>query len=191
MAIIATPSRRQLAMAALLALAIAGALIRHYAANPSTLRDIGTLLLVMWLPAVGNLIAYLVRRLPRRAPAAPASFAADLPFTPHLRVELNAVHVPAQLKVGLDPQQRQCTLVVGQQGFNARLALPVLEAISGDHPADREGTALELLRPEAGLAHLPAGTRVSPAVRQHRRRQGPRAAGAGAALARCPHLRLH
>ena len=156
MAIIATPSRRQLAMAALLALAVAGGLIRHYAPNPSTLRDIGTLLLVMWLPAVGNLISYLVRRFPRKAPKAPPGFAPDAPFAPHLHLDLHAVHVPEQLLTGLDPQQRQCALLVGQQGFTGRLDVPVMEVISGAAP--RTGhAALELLRPEVALAHLPAG----------------------------------
>lgn len=157
MAIIATPSRRQLAMAVLLALAVAGGVIRHYAPNPSTLRDIGTLLLVMWLPAVGNLISYLVRRMPRRAPGAAPGFADDAPFAPHLRVELRAVHVPAQVLAAIGPQQRQCALLVGQQGFTARLALPVLEAISGAQTAVAQ-PALQLLRPEVALPDLPPGT---------------------------------
>lgn len=144
-------------MAVLLALAVAGGLIRHYADNPSTLRDIGTLLLVMWLPAVGNLISYLVRRWPRRGAKAPAGFAPGAPFVPHLHLDLHAVHVPAQLLPALDPQQRQCALLVGQQGFTGRLALPVMEAISGAAPQPAHAP-LELLRPEVALAQLPAGT---------------------------------
>ncbi|NPC59094.1 hypothetical protein [Caenimonas soli] len=61
-----TSSRRQLVMATLLGLAIVGAAMRYWAPNPSTARDIGTLLMVMWLPAVGNIIAFAVRQLHKR-----------------------------------------------------------------------------------------------------------------------------
>ena len=61
-----TSSRRQIVMATLLGLAIVGGAIRYWAPNPSTARDIGTLLLVMWLPAVGNLVAFVVRQLHKR-----------------------------------------------------------------------------------------------------------------------------
>jgi hypothetical protein len=155
MAIIATPSRRRIAMAVLLAVATAGALIRHYAPNPSTLRDIGTLLLVMWLPAVGNLIAYLVRKIPRR-PARASGFAAGTPFTPHLRVRLQAVDVPAAVLAAIGAQERQCALIVGQQGFTARLEQPVLQALAP--AASPAGVALELLRPSVALPQLQAGT---------------------------------
>jgi len=46
-------------MAVMLVLAAAGGVIREMAPNPSVLRDIGTLMLVLWLPAVGNLVCYL------------------------------------------------------------------------------------------------------------------------------------
>ena len=41
-----TSSRRQIVMATLLGLAIVGAAMRYWAPNPSTARDIGTLMLV-------------------------------------------------------------------------------------------------------------------------------------------------
>ena len=41
----------------LLILALAGAAIRQWADNPSITRDIGTLLLVLWLPIIGNVVA--------------------------------------------------------------------------------------------------------------------------------------
>ena len=56
-----TSARRQIIMATLLGLAIIGAAMRYWAPNPSTTRDIGTLMLVLWLPAVGNLVAFVVR----------------------------------------------------------------------------------------------------------------------------------
>ncbi|MBA2676045.1 hypothetical protein [Ramlibacter sp.] len=162
MAIIATPSRRQLTMAILLAVAVAGAVIRSYAPNPSTLRDVGTLLLVMWLPAVGNLVGYLIRKIPRRAPRAVAGFAADAAFTPHLQVQLHALDVPAHTLASLEAHARQCALVVGQQGFTARAELPILQTLQGAqedaaHPAE-VAVAVELLRPAVAVSHLAAGT---------------------------------
>ena len=64
----ATSHRRQLIVATLLALAIVGAGMRWWAGNPSLARDIGTLLLALWLPAVGNIVAFAIRRW-RAAPA--------------------------------------------------------------------------------------------------------------------------
>ena len=61
-----TSSRRQIIMATLLGLAIVGAAMRYWAPNPSTARDIGTLLMVMWLPAVGNIISFAVRQFHKR-----------------------------------------------------------------------------------------------------------------------------
>ena len=58
----ATAARRKLIVIALLLLAVAGGAIRAWAPNPSTLRDIGSLLLVLWVPVIGNVIAYLVRQ---------------------------------------------------------------------------------------------------------------------------------
>ena len=83
MALIATPARRRLAMIALLVLAASGGVVRWVAPNPSTLRDLGTLLLVLWLPAVGNLIAYFIKRIPRSAPPA-TEFAPGAAFAPQL-----------------------------------------------------------------------------------------------------------
>ena len=61
-----TSSRRQIVMVTLLVLAIVGGAVRYWAPNPSTARDIGTLLLVMWLPAVGNLVSFVIREWHRR-----------------------------------------------------------------------------------------------------------------------------
>src|SRR3954463_5563666 len=120
MALTATPSRRRLAMIALLLLALTGGFIRRYAPNPSTLRDIGSLLLVLWLPAVGNLIAYFVKRIPHRAPPA-TSFPVGSTFNPQLDVRLQATELPGDLLAALDPDERQCTVLVGRAGFTARL----------------------------------------------------------------------
>jgi hypothetical protein len=154
MAIIVTPSRRRLAMTVLLALALAGAVIRAVAPNPSTQRDVGTLLLVLWLPAVGNLVAYLLRKIPRRAPPA-TDFPAGTTFTPQLQVRMERAGLSAQQQAALDPAERRCTLLVGPRGFTARLAEPVAQAL--DAPGPRS-IALELLHPAVALPQLAPGT---------------------------------
>lgn len=148
-----TPSRRRLAMAALLAFAVAGGVIRHFAPDPSTLRDIGTLLLVLWLPAVGNLIAYLVRRMPRRAPRTTTGFPQAGAFVPHLQARLEAVDVPPGVGAALTSSGAECLLLVGRQAFTARLSQPVSRALAGAQPQP-----IELLHPARGLAAFPPGT---------------------------------
>ncbi len=149
-----TPTSRRLAMAAMLTLAVSGGVIRDYADNPSTLRDVGTLLLVLWLPAVGNLIGYLARKIPRSAPP-PTDFPAGAPFTPHLNVQLQSVELPEDFLSTLGPAVRMGTLLVGRQGFTVRTAQPMAQSLAapGSHMV-----MLELLRPAAGLPHLPTGT---------------------------------
>ena len=74
-------SRRKLIVVILLCLAVGGALVRHYAERGTTTRDIGTLLMVLWVPIIGNVIAWLIGKLPRRAPPAePATFDATRAF---------------------------------------------------------------------------------------------------------------
>lgn len=141
-------------MALLLLLAVAGGVIRHFAENPSTLRDIGTLMLVLWLPAVGNLIGYLIRKIPRRAPQA-NDFAPGSVFTPHLEVRLQALDATRELLDAIAPGERRCIVLVGTHAFRARLSVPLEEMIAT--PGDKM-LALELLRPALGLAALPPGS---------------------------------
>ena len=153
MAIIVTPSRRRIAMAIFLALATAGAVIRYYAARDSVLYSIGTLLLVLWLPAVGNLIAWLIQQAPRKAPPA-RGFVAGSAFVPHLRVQVSSlVPVPPAL-AALDPREQGCTLVAGNQGFTVRLAEPLAGLAAA---AGARELALELLRPDVAFQELRPG----------------------------------
>jgi hypothetical protein len=154
MALIATPARRRLAMIALLVLAASGGVVRWLAPDPSTLRDIGTLLLVLWLPAVGNLIAYFVKRIPRSAPPA-TDFAAGAAFAPQLSVQLEPVELQAAQRAALDGNERRCTLLVGRHGFTARLEQPVSESIARN-PGGM--TRLQLLHPTVALRRLTPGT---------------------------------
>ncbi len=148
--------RRQVVMATLLALAVVGAAVRYWAPNPSLARDIGTLLLVLWLPAIGNLIAFLVRQWAihkgRRSNFDPARA-----FVPHLIVRISPIDaqpLPAHL---LSQGGNRCTVVVGTEGFTARTSVPLLRVIDGmDRPHD---VSMELLRPELALPRLPPGAR--------------------------------
>jgi hypothetical protein len=147
-----TSSRRQLIVAVLLALALVGAGMRIWAPKPSLARDLGTLLLVLWLPVIGNIISFAIARVgsARRRHA----FAADAPFRPQLLVELTA----AGGRLRLRRQERRCTLVVGSDGFTARLRVPVTQWLAGAQPC---ATQVELLRPELALACMVPGTRFS------------------------------
>ena len=150
-----TSSRRQIITAVLLLLALGGGLVRWLAPQPSLARDIGSLLLVLWLPIIGNIIAWLVGRA--RAPkAAPPGFAPGSPFLPTARVTLTllAADVPAQsrpIRAGLFPGM----VAVGHEAFTARLQVPPdAEPV----PEVAQDLALELLRPELALPKLLAGT---------------------------------
>ena len=148
-------SRRQTITAVLLLLAVAGGLLRWLAPQPSLARDMGSLLLVLWLPIIGNIIAWLVAWA-HKPKNPPLGFAPDSPFTPsaHITLTLLAADVPAQsrpIRAGLFP----CMVAVGHEAFTARLQVPPdAEPV----PEVAQDLALELLRPELALPKLPAGT---------------------------------
>jgi hypothetical protein len=148
----ATSSRRQLIVAVLLVLALVGAGMRLWAPRPSLARDVGTLLLVLWLPVIGNIISFAIARVNSRRHR--HAFAADAPFRAQLLVELTA----AGGRLRLQREERRCTLVVGSDGFTARLPFPIAQWLASAQP---QATPLELLRPELALPHMPAGTRFS------------------------------
>lgn len=148
-----TSSRRQIVMATLLGLAVVGAVMRHFAPDPSLVRDIGTLLLVLWLPAVGNLVAYGVRQWHLHARRR-TDFDAATAFSPQLVVRVTSLRpqFPAMATV-----PRRCTIAVGNEGFTARAEGPLGPLLVGSGlPLD---LPLELLRPRLALGRLPAGTR--------------------------------
>ncbi|TWO69452.1 hypothetical protein FN976_19385 [Caenimonas sedimenti] len=154
MAFTVSSASRRLVMAVLLSLATVGAIIRYFAPNPSTLRDVGTLLLVLWLPAVGNFVAYLIRKVPRGAPP-PLDFDEGSVFTAQLTAQVESVPVPAGFAASVSDTGGRCTLVVGRRGFSARLAEPLASVLAR---ADNPSLPIELLRPAAGLPHLAPGT---------------------------------
>ncbi len=61
-------ARRRLIVVILLCVALGGAALRQLSAPGSTQRDVGTLLMLLWIPIIGNIIAWLVNSHARRAP---------------------------------------------------------------------------------------------------------------------------
>ena len=151
----ATSSRRQIIVFVLLVLALAGAALRQWAANPSITRDIGTLLLVLWLPIIGNVVAYVIKRVHgARLRARLTGFAPDAAFAPHLLVEVEPL-APAPAPSN---EERNCTLVIGEEGFTARASVPLAEWLAA---GEARSVELQLLRPGLALPRLRAGATFS------------------------------
>ena len=148
-------SRRQIITTVLLLFAVGGGLLRWLAPQPSLARDMGSLLLVLWLPIIGNIIAWLVARA-HKPKNAPPGFAPDSPFTPsaHITLTLLAAEVPSQsrpIRAGLF----HCMVVVGHEAFSARLQVPPhAEPV----PEVAQPLEVEFLRPEVALPKLKPGT---------------------------------
>ena len=153
----ATSSRRQLIVFVLLMLALAGAAMRHWAANPSITRDVGTLLLVLWLPVIGQVVGFVIARAQGARPGrSAAAFAPDAAFEPHLHVEV--LPLAGAARPVLAAGERTCTVIVGHEGFTARAAMPLAGWIGG---APTQVVALQLLRPALALQRLPVGATFS------------------------------
>ena len=145
--------RRKLIVIILLCVAVTGAVVRHYAERGTTTRDIATLLMVLWVPIIGNVIAWLIGKLPRRAPrpaqAEPVSFDARGAFTPHRRVALTLR--PAALPVHdvpLGAGEYRGALVIDKEGFSARWIVPQGEALARGEPHTID---IEFLSPDLAL----------------------------------------
>lgn len=143
----ATSARRKLVVVILLLLALVGGAIRLGAPNPSSLRDMGSLLLVLWVPVIGNVIAFLVRRIKlRRTPF-------DFPFAPDLLVELTPLAPPPALAQPLAGDS--CALVVGTEGFTVRLSQPLAGWLKGGVPIQVQA---QFLKPRMALASFQQDT---------------------------------
>lgn len=150
--------RRRVIVAILLCVAVGGAVVRHYATPGTTLRDIATLLMVLWVPIIGNVIAWLIGKLPRRTPkqAAPAGFDVLPMFTPHLSVELTFRRptVPSQ-DVPLGPGEYRGALVLDNEGFSVRWRVPHGASIARGTPVALD---IEFLSPAVAQPKFAQGT---------------------------------
>ena len=147
----AKTSRRVIIVVGFLVVAVAGALLRSFSAPKSTAYYVGTLFMVMWVPIVGNIIAYLVNRFRRVAPAPPRF---SVPFVPHVVVELKLQSTPDSDL----PRQEQdgtvhCLFIVGTEGFSVRVSL-----LDGQAAGGALGAEAQFLVPAAALARFPVGT---------------------------------
>ncbi len=148
-------SRRQIITVVLLVLAVGGGIVRWLAPQPSLARDMGSMLLVLWLPIVGNIIGWLIQKAktPRNMPP---GFSPDAVFEASARVEITlmAAAVPAASRP-IRAGYFSCTLVLGDEAFTARLEVP-----NGSEPLPEVASQFEaqFLRPELALAKLPPGT---------------------------------
>ncbi|MFC5498299.1 hypothetical protein ACFPOE_12210 [Caenimonas terrae] len=156
-----TPARRQLVVVLLLAFAVVGGAIRYWAPNPSTLRDLGSLMLVLWVPVIGNVIAFLVRRVRlRRTPF-------DLPFAPELLLEISPLAPPPRLAQPLAGDG--CALVVGTEGFTVRLSQPLSAWLAAGRPVQVQA---QFLKPGMALARFAPETPFRIVARQQLVGQG-------------------
>ncbi|KQW64337.1 hypothetical protein [Variovorax sp. Root411] len=151
--------RRKLIVIILLCVAVGGGLVRHYATPGTTTRDIGTLLMVLWVPIIGNVIAWLIGKRPRRAPppvaVTPPSFDMLGAFAPHALAELTfrKPALPSQ-DIPLAPGEYRCALVIDKEGFSARWVVPPGDALERGKPAALE---LEFLSPAIAGPRFPQG----------------------------------
>jgi hypothetical protein len=113
--------RRRLIVIILLCVAVAGGFVRHFATPGSTLRDIGTLLMLLWVPIIGNVIAWLVARMRRPAPAVTSPFDERGAFEAHALVELTLrpPTLPSH-DVPVAEGEHRCALVVDNEAFSVR-----------------------------------------------------------------------
>lgn len=150
--------RRQIITVVMLLLALIGGVVRWLAPQPSLARDLGSLLMVLWLPIIGNIIGWLIQRA-KTPKHLPQGFAAGTVFRPDARIELTLLAADTPLlsrpiRAGLFDG----ALVVGSEGFTTRLAVP-----AGAEPVPEVPCTLEVqfLRPELALAQLTAGTKFA------------------------------
>ena len=121
-------ARRKLIVVLLLCVAVGGAVLRHRGAPGTTLRDVGTLLMLLWIPVIGNVIAWLIGQL-RRKPATDAAPAAAVDalqtFRPQLEVELTLrpAAVPAE-DLPIAEGEHHCAFVIGNEGFSGKWRVP-------------------------------------------------------------------
>jgi len=147
-------SRRKLIVIILLCVALGGAAMRQLAAPGSTLRDIGTLLMLLWVPIIGNVISWLISRLRRPAPMAPSPFDERPAFEPQLLVELTLRPplLPAE-DIPVPAGEHRCALVVGNEAFSARWRVPPDRSFRRGIPQALE---VEFLAPQLAMPKFQA-----------------------------------
>ncbi|MDO9437310.1 hypothetical protein [Hydrogenophaga sp.] len=151
-------TRRQIITVVLLVAALAGGVVRWLAPDPSLARNLGSLMMVLWLPIIGNVIAWGIHRA-KTPKSLPQGFAPGTAFEPHARIELTLL--PADTPLLSRPIRAgyfDGALVVGSEGFTTRLAVPHEEEPVPEVPCTLE---VQFARPELALAKLTVGTKFA------------------------------
>jgi hypothetical protein len=155
-------ARRQLIVILLLCMAAIAAVVRHYAEPGSSLRDVSTVMMLLWLPVVGSIVGWCYGKLRSKKPAAPAvsavpaGFAPGQAFQPHAMVEFALRPAPVPVDdVPIPAGMHQCVLVVGHQGFLMRWQVSAGEFLPR---GQTHALPVEFLSPHKALPQLPAGT---------------------------------
>ncbi|MBA3599214.1 MAG: hypothetical protein H0W40_17830 [Methylibium sp.] len=146
-------SRRFFIVVALLVTAVAGALLRSFSAPQSTPYYLGTLLMVMWVPVVGNVISFFAKKFRPSVPV-PPTFSSSMPFVAQVVVELklHSEQAPALPRREQDGKIH-CLFITGTEGFSVRVSL--LEShIAGE----AVGAEAQFLLPAAALPKFPVGS---------------------------------
>jgi hypothetical protein len=154
----ATAGRRKLIVLVLLVFALFGAAIRWLAPNPSTLRDMGSLLLVLWVPVIGNVIAFLVQKLQQRRAS---RFPGGDVFAGELLLELKPLVAAPALATPLTDDR--CALVVGTEGFSVRLSQPLSGWLESGEPMIAQA---QFRKPAMALPHFRVDTLVRVVAQQ-------------------------
>ncbi|WP_076999016.1 hypothetical protein [Variovorax sp. KK3] len=149
-------AKRRFIVIALLCAALGGALLRALSEPGSTARDVGTLLMLLWLPIIGNVIAWLIAKLRRPVTAEPTGFEAGNAFRPHALVELTlrAPQLPSENSL-IGEGEHHCALVVDNEGFSARWVVPPGKAFRRGTPQTLQ---VEFLKPAIALPRFPRDT---------------------------------
>lgn len=149
-------ARRKLIVVLLLCMAAVAAVIRHFAVPGSTVHDVSTVMMLLWLPVIGSIVGWCYGKLRRPPPAPPPGFAAGSSFQPHALVAftLRPAAVPAE-DVPVPPGEHQCVFVVGHQGFMTRWRVAPGEMFRRGEARTQQ---VEFLSPRMALPHLPPGT---------------------------------
>lgn len=148
--------RRRLIVILLLCTAAVAALVRHQAEPGSTVHDVSTVLMLLWLPVLGSILGWVYGKLQRRPPPAPQGFAPGSAFQPQALVTftLRPAAIPAE-DVPVQAGEHRCVLVAGHQGFQMRWQLAPDAHLRRGQACT---TAVEFLAPDKALAQLPQGT---------------------------------
>lgn len=150
--------RRQIITVVLLVFALAGATVRWLAPDPSLARTLGTLMMVLWLPIIGNIIGWLMQRA-KTPKHLPQGFAPSVAFQADARIELTLLPADTpKLSRPIRAGHFGCALVVGSEGFTARLAVPEEGEPVPEVPCVLD---VQFLRPELALAQLANGARFT------------------------------